>query len=312
MEDDFKVSVIIPTYNSAEYVVSAVESVLHQTSRPFEVIVVDDGSTDNTKEILTRFDDRIRYIFRENGGPALARNTGLRNASGNCIAFIDSDDIWQPDKLEKQLAYLKAQPEVALVYTDLYLLSVNGLKDSVHFQPFYGSEFFSLLKKNFIATSTVLVKRKCFEEIGLFDERPEVEANEDYEMWLRIARHFKIGCIKEKLVQHRLRNSGHSRDLDRQVKSGVFVKRRVFDTLPDTKQMRTLKAQCWGEFYKNAAYAYFYKYEFAKAREHFRLALKYGGFGPKHIIYYLVTLLPSHLVEVLNRERWKLLKHQTI
>lgn len=303
-----KVSVIIPTYNSAKYIIETINSIINQTVAPFEIIVVDDGSTDETGLLLeSRFGDKIHYIYQENRGPAPARNTGIRNARGNLIAFIDADDLWLPQKLEKQIIYLKDNPEIALVYTNLYLFSDEGIKSPVKFRPHYGDGFLHLLRRNYIATSTVLVKKECFDKLGLFDERPEIEAAEDYEMWLRISRYFKIGCIKEKLAKHRVSSLSHSRVLERQIRAGTLVKRQYLDTLPNNKQMQKLKALCWREFHQNSAYAYFYQKKFLKARSHFKMSFKYGGYRSKHLIYFLSTFLPPNIFVILNG-RMKIIK----
>src|SRR5438477_8352790 len=112
------VSVVIPTFNSADYLVQAIQSVLAQTYQDFEIIVVDDASTDNTNGVLQSFADRICYVRQDRGGPSAARNRGILQARGELIAFLDADDLWRPTKLARQVDYLKCHPQACLVYTD--------------------------------------------------------------------------------------------------------------------------------------------------------------------------------------------------
>jgi glycosyltransferase involved in cell wall biosynthesis len=129
-----KISVIIPTYNSANYLPEAIESVLAQTYKNFEIVVIDDGSTDNTKEVVVPYLDQIVFLETENGDPAKARNHGIRKSSGEYVAFLDADDIWCPDKLERQLAYFSKNPHYHLVFSDAYETGVNNLqKDTLFF-----------------------------------------------------------------------------------------------------------------------------------------------------------------------------------
>ena len=124
------VSVIIPTYNNAAYLVESVESVLNQSYRNIELIVVDDGSTDNTQAVLAGFGDRLRYVRKANGGPSSARNLGIQMARGQLIAFQDADDLWLPEKLALQVAYFHLHPEVGVVFTGSLRFNENGVMDS--------------------------------------------------------------------------------------------------------------------------------------------------------------------------------------
>lgn len=197
------VSVIIPTYNRAHILGRAIRSVLNQTYQDFELIIVDDGSSDSTDEVVKSFDDvRIRYLkHKKNRGGAATRNTGIKAARGKYIAFQDSDDEWLPEKLEKQMkAFEDAPPEVGVVYTGFYRLQ-DGRKTyipSSKINPKEGYIFNSLLKGNFITTQAVLVKRKCFDKARMFDENlPRLQ---DWELFLRISRHYHFIFVNEPLV----------------------------------------------------------------------------------------------------------------
>jgi glycosyltransferase involved in cell wall biosynthesis len=177
------VSVIIPTYDARQYVCDAIDSALAQTYRDTEIIVVDDGSSDATGELLQhKYGNRIGYLYKENGGPASARNLGIRNSRGEFIAFLDADDLWLPEKLEKQLAVFDED-------TLLVGCGENSLNDgSVERIDF---ETFAI--KNRFANSGVVIRRAALEKVGMFDERQEFIAVEDWDMWLRLS---KVGDVK--------------------------------------------------------------------------------------------------------------------
>ncbi|MFC1511428.1 glycosyltransferase family 2 protein [Candidatus Margulisiibacteriota bacterium] len=166
-----EVSVIIPAYNYADFTVQAVESVLAQTYKNFELIVVDDGSTDGTGDALKRFGDRIRYMYKQNGGVSSARNLGIRLAKGKYIAFLDCDDLWLPNKLEESLKGF-GDKEVGLVHTDTYHMDAQGQDLFVQKSPgFSGMVAERLLISGFISNPTVMVEKKCFDSVGLFDKK---------------------------------------------------------------------------------------------------------------------------------------------
>ena len=199
------VSVIIPTYNRAHLVGRAIRSVLNQTYQDFEIIVVDDGSTDNTEEVVKSFNDpRIRYIRHEkNRGGSAARNTGIRAARGEYIAFLDSDDEWLPEKLAKQLPVFEKDSTCGAVYTDLlYMLPDGSVKLCQNYRP-EGWILKKLLSSNVVGTtSSVIVRRECFEKIGLFDE--SLPSCQDWDMWIRIAKRYSFRKIPEPLTKYRV------------------------------------------------------------------------------------------------------------
>ncbi len=197
------VSIIIPTYNREHLLCRAAQSVLDQTYQDFELIIIDDGSTDNTKQVVESFsDERVKYIQHgKNKGGAAARNTGIKAAKGEYIAFQDSDDEWLPEKLEKQMmAFETAAPEVGVVYVGCHRLENNkkNLLPSSKVAQKEGDIFSALLKENFVAMPAVLVKRGCFERAGMFDEN--FSPIEDWELFLRMARDFQFRYIDEPLV----------------------------------------------------------------------------------------------------------------
>ena len=213
------VSVIIPTYNRAEYLKLALKSVLEQTYKNIEVIVADDGSMDNTAEVVADFNDpQIKYFYKKNTGlPAATRNLGLREASGEYIAFLDSDDMWLPEKLEIQVEYLREHPEYHLAYSNAWIIDGTGVRKGLimDLELFKEGEIFKdLVKCNFIPQLTVLMKREVFDDIGFLNEDPALRAVEDYEYWLRVALRYKIGFVKEPLAMYRVHSEGVSREMN--------------------------------------------------------------------------------------------------
>jgi len=198
-----KVSVIIPTYNRAHLIGKAIKSVLNQTYKDFEVIVVDDGSTDNTEEIVKSFTDfKIHYIcHKHNRGASAARNTGIKASRGEYIAFLDSDDEWLPEKLDKQMKTFNSESsEVGVVYTGDYYVDEKDKKvKKVHIPRKEGYIYENLLRaEDVIYISTVLIKNECFKKVGVFDE--DLPTSEDYDMWFRIAKYYKFRYVKDLLV----------------------------------------------------------------------------------------------------------------
>jgi len=202
-DDMTKISVIIPTYNRANLIGKSIQSVLNQTYQDFEIIVVDDSSTDSTEDVIKNLDDlRIIYIrHKENKGPSAARNTGIKVANGEYIAFQDSDDEWFPEKLEKQLdLFNNSAHEVGVVYSGFYRIE----PDKKRYIPLNrvtqkeGNIHNELLKGNFIGAPAVLIKKKCFEKTN-FDE--DLHALEDWDLWIGISKYYDFRYINQALFQ---------------------------------------------------------------------------------------------------------------
>lgn len=191
------VSVVIPTFNRALKVCRAVSSVLLQTFRDFDLIVVDDGSTDDTRQKLNQFRDRITLIQHPgNLGVSAARNSGIRASSAPLVAFLDSDDYWLPKKLETQVAFFRENPgAVACQTEEMWIRSGRRVNPcNRHLKP-SGHIFIPSLKRCLVSPSAVMLKRHLLEEVGLFDE--DLPACEDYDLWLRVLRNYPIELIKE-------------------------------------------------------------------------------------------------------------------
>ena len=218
-----KVSIVIPTYNSARYLKETLDSILDQSYKNYEIIVVDDGSTDDTKSILKPFEDKIIYIYQTNSGaPAKPRNVGILMASGHYISIFDSDDIMEPNKLERSISFLESCPDLGMIFSNFikfgdcrqysgthldsyqhfWSLKKNQVRNSEFVIP-KKDAFRGLFYSNYIGTSGVVVPKRVFDKIGMFDESVSKGGLEDRDMWLRISRKFDIGFLN--IVGHSYR-----------------------------------------------------------------------------------------------------------
>lgn len=203
------VSVIVPAYNRADLIVDTLESVWQQTYRPIELIVVDDGSTDNTRDRVVEWADNhdhlpdfgIRYLRQENKGANAARNLGIQHSGGELVAFIDSDDRWLTDKLEKQVPLFFDDPEVGSVYCGLGWIDLaSGNKTSDERRLYQEGWLLSKLLVHDITAGTpcYVIKKECFDKVGFFDV--SLPARQDWDMWIRLSTEYKIACVHEVLV----------------------------------------------------------------------------------------------------------------
>jgi glycosyltransferase involved in cell wall biosynthesis len=210
MSAQITVSVIIPTYNRAALVKEAVASVLAQTWREFELIVVDDGSTDDTSEALAPYASRLRLWRRESrGGVSAARNTGIAAARGDWLAFLDSDDLWLPEKLARQMTYLAAHPEQLWCQAEeTWMRRGVQVKQPQTHRKIGGHIFCQSLERCMVSPSAVILHRRLLEQHGGFDEI--LPAAEDYDLWLRLSWRYEIGLLTEPLI---IKRGGHADQL---------------------------------------------------------------------------------------------------
>lgn len=202
------VSVIIPTYNRAELLCRAVDAILTQTVAPLEILIIDDGSTDHTAAALAGYGPAIRHIcIAHSGLPATARNEGIRLAQGEWVAFCDSDDLWLPNKLEKQLGVLAGYPEAGLVCCNAHAIGPDGDMLGRLVAPRWLESgpltLGELIERNFVVASSVLLRRSLLERAGLFPEQPALRALEDYDLWLRVAAIAPVIYLSQPLVLYR-------------------------------------------------------------------------------------------------------------
>jgi glycosyltransferase involved in cell wall biosynthesis len=217
-----RVSVIIPAFNCGRFVGRAIDSVLVQTYRDYEIVVADDGSTDDTRLVVEKYGPSVRYVYQANRGVSAARNRALALAGGELVAYLDSDDMWYPPKLERQVAFLDAHPECGLVHSDIAVIDEADSVIHPRFNRRDGSRIppqgycvLDLLRRSHVQTPTVMERRECLDANGMFDER--IHGVEDYYQWILVAMSGKaVGYIDEPLAMYRWRDGSLSSSPRRQ------------------------------------------------------------------------------------------------
>jgi len=237
-----KASVVIPSFNRADLLPSAVGSVLTQTMSDLELIVIDDGSTDETRTAcvqLSASDSRIRYLYQDNQGLPAARNAGIRAAQGEYVAFLDADDCWMPTKLEKQLAMADKVPSAGLVYCDYACIDKTGRTWLPTYCENVGQTLYeSLLYFNVIhgSASAVLIRKECFDQVGMFDET--LRSLEDWDMWIRLAQSYECAKVPEVLVYLLQHEAQMQRKSLVMAESQIVLGRKVSQSIPSMYRHR--------------------------------------------------------------------------
>lgn len=283
------VSVIIPNYNYARFVGFAIQSVLHQSMQDLELIVIDNGSTDHSREVLESIKDpRFKTIFHENRGQSEARNSGLRIATGDFIAFLDADDLWEKEKLAKQLA-LFSDPLVGLVYCGMDYVNAEGNKIGVKsVRPRFRGDCLQMFAEQAGAVvcggeSTAIVRASILKKAGVFD--PRLSIGTGWDMWRRIAALSKIDYVDENLVHYRQHGNNLSRRLDVYAADTQLKLQKMFADMTSEK-IAHLKSRAYGMQYLSLSGAHFQNYQFFSA---VKWALRSLFFMPSSLIYILKT-----------------------
>ena len=207
------ISVIIPTFNRALLLREAVDSVLHQTCRDFELIIIDDGSLDDTREVLKTHAGPLIYRYQDHQGVSAARNRGLQMARGRFIAFLDSDDLWLPDKLADQFDFFEQNPEALICQTEeVWIRNGKRVNPCKKHRKYSGDVFAPSLGLCLISPSAVMIRKDLFAAVGCFDET--FPACEDYDLWLRVASRWPVYLIDRPLV---VKRGGHADQLSRTI-----------------------------------------------------------------------------------------------
>jgi len=240
-----KVSVIIPAYNAMAYLPEALESVLRQTFTDFEVLLIDDGSSDEIRQWAAGITEaRVKLISQENQGVSAARNIGIAKAQGEYIAFLDADDIWEPTKLEKQVRLLESNPAVGLVDTWVVLANEQcKATNKIWISKAEGNVWKQLAEENLLTCgSTPMVRRCCFETVGVFDRNLSIA--EDWDMWLRIATHYSFAVVKEPLVRYRQHANNTSKNCQGMLTNFCILIEKNFQFVPS--KLLYLKNRAYG------------------------------------------------------------------
>lgn len=305
------VSVIIPAYNDAKYLPQTIRSALAQTYHNVEVIVVDDGSTDNTPEVAKKFEGKIKYVHKENGGPASARNVGIKASKGEFIAFLDADCTWPSNKLKLQMECIREHPDGGLFYANArHFEEINGKEKIVPFRPitlYTGNIFWRLLLYNFVQTSTVVTKRSVLEEIGLFDENPEFISVEDYDLWIRIAAKFPVYAVNEYLERAIWDGTNLTSHAEAMLNRDVLVLKKAARTLKEKRLF--LRPTFWlaiSKHYFELGDTMFFLKKYGKSRIYFCLAFLYFPFRIRALLWAILSFMPASLINKIRTIKKKL------
>lgn len=246
------ISVVIPTYNAERTILETIESIQQQTFSGLEIIVINDGSTDKSLELLQSIkDDRIRIFSYQNGGLPVARNRGISRARGEFIAFIDADDLWTADKLELQLAALQKKPKAGVAYSWTYFKyekeQYSYADEANHFE---GNVYTDLLVKNFLHNgSNPLIRRKAIESVGLFD--PTLKSAEDWDFYLRLAAKWEFALIPKTQIIYRQSSNSMSYKIDLMEEAAFIVIEKAYQSAP--QELQYIKSKSISEIYRYGA-----------------------------------------------------------
>ena len=269
------ISIVIPAYNQAVYLPESVQSVLNQTVADFEVIIVDDGSTDNTREVALSFNDqRIYYIFQENAGLSAARNTGIRNASGDYLLFLDSDDLLMPNALELHLAAKARHPQAGLFVGGWVKINSSGSPLSEEQAPPQYIDFASLLTGNPFPVHGAMIARNWLDRIGLFDE--SLRSVEDWDLWLRFCiKGGVISTFSHTVCMYRMHPAQMTRNPDRMHTATLAVLDKLSQQQALENDSLTLLNEAYGAAYIKAACRFYSVKAVERAKRDLSQAIDY-------------------------------------
>lgn len=273
-----KVSVVIPTYNRAAYLKATLESVLAQTYKDIEVIVVDDSSTDETARIVSSFGSKVKYILQDNRERGAARNNGIRNSAGDYIAFLDSDDLWLADHLESCVKTLESSPEIGLSFSGSYMADENGKVISKmpvrRFGPHPLRQIVSGYSSGGCNASSCVIRRGIFDRAGFFSEIRELSGSEDWEMWARIAGCCRLIFSGVYTVKIRFHPGKSSIDAERMAASMKMALDMTYANDKLLPVIKDIKSRAYSRLYTVTAINCYAAGKMAQARKYIAEAIK--------------------------------------
>ena len=295
------VSVVIPVYNSEEFLSQAIDSVLAQRYQPIEVIAVDDGSTDNSPSILRGYSKKIKFFRQPNSGSAVARNKGINESSGKFIAFLDADDVWHPDKTRIQISHLMEHPQVSVVYADLLKTAdsrgqeidrflMQSIESAVNINPAgSGWLYTDLIRESGPHTSSVIIRRSLVDKVGLFDM--QFRKGQDYDYWIRASRETEFHQLTPKLSVYRIHKEGITGKPSPENFGAIVIEsalERFGRTGPDGSKLSVVEvrrrlSELWFQF----AYLHETKGDLAIAKDAFLRSLYYQPWRARAIAKYI-------------------------
>lgn len=308
-------SVIIPTYNRADIISETIESVLCQTFSDFELLIIDNGSSDRTRDVVLEFDDsRISYFWQKGtGSPAGPRNTGIKMARAPWISFIDSDDLWDSEKLERVKRFTESYPDAVFIHHN-FKIKKNSKKDTIRKIPFKRIPYYSgniynnlIVGKCDVGILTVSVKRNVLEKIGKFNEDPLMLAIEDYDLWLRISENYPVYFLNESLATFRLHESNESKkveDLEKGIKA--VMEKHILNNKNLSKK---IKRKGLSFLYFTMAVRFYVLGDLDRVRNRLNKAIALTPFNLNLYIYYLKSFLGRKTLFFLRSLKEHILAH---
>ena len=320
-----KVSVIIPAYNCEKYIAATIDSVLAQTFPDLELVVIDDGSTDGTKDVVQQYDARVRYFYQKNQGVSAARNRGIAESKGDYIAFLDNDDIWFPDKLELQVPIMEADPDVAMVFTDGEKFNDVGVVEPTFKVPLEQARlkggvllnritqmktndgsvirdnfYHDLFLKSFVFNSSVLIRKSCLDQVGIIDA--SLLINSDYDLWIRMALKYPLVYLNRVTARWRVRADSLSGEMN--IRNANYDR---WDGLLFEKHLKLCPKDYVGlarkrafECYRDAAVDFFQYGDMKEARRLCVKSLTYNRNQPILYVYFLASFVPRENIRFMR------------
>lgn len=304
------VSVVIAAYNASRWIAKTLDSVLAQTFRDFEVVVVDDGSTDETPNVIAGYGTKVRYLHKENGGAASARNVGIRAARGSYIAFLDADDLWLSEKLQLQMQLFSKYPALAWVYSDAEVFEGQSVlyKVSQRSKLHAGDILRPLLLQDFIPSPTPLIRREVFDTVGYFDESPLLRIGEDWNMWLRIAAKYHVEFVDQPLARIRTHATSMTGSMDLQYafRSKLTIIENAIAR--DPERLSDLRERAIANLYTATGEWMLKREDPIGARRMFAYANRLYHYEARIFVYWILTFFPRSFLRWLIGMRRALAK----
>jgi len=279
-----KISVIIPNYNYGRFIGEAIESVLVQTLPPAEIVIVDDGSSDDSVKIIESFGNKVKLIKQVNGGVGRARNVGVENSSGDFFAFLDADDIWFSNKLSKQMTLFEDKT-IGYVSCGLREFDLNGKTICHQIPQMNGWTTENMLLFDTLTAasgSTFIVSRKIFKQVGGFDENPDLHPSEDWDFARRVSQITRIVTIPEVLVHYRNHGGNGHLNIPRFENSMTLAFEKTFESAPP--KLQKIKRKAYGNLHRVLAGSYFYANDYLKFLTH---SVRSFEKSPENIFYFI-------------------------
>lgn len=303
------ISVIIPTYNCAKYICEAIDSVLYQTYSDYEIIVIDDGSTDATRTVIMNCYKMVRYFYMDNNGAAAARNYGISKAQGEFIAFLDADDKWLPQKLEKQVALFHKNDELGMVFTENSFFNEQGItmsKANKRERLMTGDIVRNIFLNSYVATPTVMVRKSVFAAVGLFEE--ELVVAEDDNMWMRIGMEFCVELLDEPMVLCRITEGSLSRKSNNillGVMKHIEIIKSKYPILYNRLGRMSIRRKYSDLLFSEGYHCFLHNMQ-KEARNNFAKSYCNYPFEFKSLLYMASTYLPQWIIEKIRDTKTKL------